>query len=268
MPNLACLYLTGNPFVSNLRNYRKTLIASIPSLTYLDDRPVFDTERRCAEAWARGGTEGERSERERCKAEEKERERRNFEHMRQVREEAFRKRRELMGLPPGDSDPTLDDLSDGEWEFEGEPEELVRAREALAHYAGRAGEEEPPELTAARRQLASGGVAIEEATWQPIAGPAGEAADVRAPAPDAAAAVLAPSSSSVSMKEEEGGADGAEDGGPSTPPTFEGTLDGLDLLIDLPAPGEAPVSSRAKVQPGGEAVAIASGPPVSLDELD
>lgn len=45
LPNLACLYLTGNPFVSNLKNYRKTLIASLPELKYLDDRPVFETER-------------------------------------------------------------------------------------------------------------------------------------------------------------------------------------------------------------------------------
>ena len=51
LPDLRCLYLKGNPMVSKVRNYRKTMIATIPSLTYLDDRPVFVVERRCAEAW-------------------------------------------------------------------------------------------------------------------------------------------------------------------------------------------------------------------------
>lgn len=51
IPDLRCLYLKGNPVVSNIKNYRKTLINSIPSLTYLDDRPVFEEERKCAEAW-------------------------------------------------------------------------------------------------------------------------------------------------------------------------------------------------------------------------
>ena len=50
-PDLRCVYLKGNPAVSAIRNYRKAVIAAIPSLTYLDDRPIFDAERRCAEAW-------------------------------------------------------------------------------------------------------------------------------------------------------------------------------------------------------------------------
>lgn len=51
IPDLRCLYLKGNPVVSNIKNYRKVLISSIPSLTYLDDRPVFEDERKIAEAW-------------------------------------------------------------------------------------------------------------------------------------------------------------------------------------------------------------------------
>lgn len=51
IPDLRCLYLKGNPVVSNIKNYRKVLVTSIPSLTYLDDRPVFDNERKIAQAW-------------------------------------------------------------------------------------------------------------------------------------------------------------------------------------------------------------------------
>ena len=51
LPDLRCLYLKGNPLVTAIRHYRKVVISSIPTLTYLDDRPIFDNERRCAEAW-------------------------------------------------------------------------------------------------------------------------------------------------------------------------------------------------------------------------
>jgi hypothetical protein len=34
-----------------MRSYRKATIAALPGLTYLDDRPVFEVERLCAEAW-------------------------------------------------------------------------------------------------------------------------------------------------------------------------------------------------------------------------
>lgn len=51
LPSLKCLYLRGNPLVSGLRSYRKAVISSLPGLTYLDDRPVFELERLCAEAW-------------------------------------------------------------------------------------------------------------------------------------------------------------------------------------------------------------------------
>jgi dynein assembly factor 1 len=51
LPALKCLYLKGNPLVSSMSSYRKATIAAIPSLTYLDDRPVFEVERTSAEAW-------------------------------------------------------------------------------------------------------------------------------------------------------------------------------------------------------------------------
>ena len=63
MPKLAVLYLNGNEIKKKIRNYRKTLISRIPTLKYLDDRPVFPEDRRAAEAFARGGLEEERKER-------------------------------------------------------------------------------------------------------------------------------------------------------------------------------------------------------------
>ncbi len=69
MPKLAVLYLQGNGITKKIKNYRKSLIAAIPTLKYLDDRPVFDEDRRYAEAFARGGIEEERKERDVLKKE-------------------------------------------------------------------------------------------------------------------------------------------------------------------------------------------------------
>jgi len=69
MPNLKVLYLMKNECVKKMKNYRKTIINSIPTLNYLDDRPVFKDDRRTAEAFGRGGVEEEREERKIMKAE-------------------------------------------------------------------------------------------------------------------------------------------------------------------------------------------------------
>ena len=68
LPELRCLYLRGNPVVSAIPQYRRTLIAALPGLTYLDDRPVFPTERRCAEAWCAHPFVAERSGKAKCMA--------------------------------------------------------------------------------------------------------------------------------------------------------------------------------------------------------
>ncbi len=49
MPNLAVLYLHQNEVCKKIEHYRKTLIIKLPKLKYLDDRPVFEEERRFAE---------------------------------------------------------------------------------------------------------------------------------------------------------------------------------------------------------------------------
>eukprot|EP00743_Colponemidia_sp_Colp-15_P001894 GILK01002064.1.p1 GENE.GILK01002064.1~~GILK01002064.1.p1 ORF type:complete len:304 (+),score=54.21 GILK01002064.1:73-984(+) len=86
LPNLACLYLKGNPFVRNMTNYRKLLICHLPNLKYLDERPVFELERRTAEAWGRGGREMEIEERKRFQEEKEFADKRNMEEFRKLQD--------------------------------------------------------------------------------------------------------------------------------------------------------------------------------------
>ena len=53
----------NNPITKKIPNYRKTVISALPNLKYLDDRPVFEDDRRTAEAFTRGGIDEERAER-------------------------------------------------------------------------------------------------------------------------------------------------------------------------------------------------------------
>lgn len=71
MPVLHVLTMTGNPVVSAVTNYRKTMILECKSLTYLDSRPVFPRDRACAEAWKRGGFSAEKREHENWNREER-----------------------------------------------------------------------------------------------------------------------------------------------------------------------------------------------------
>ncbi len=166
LPNLKCLYLKGNPLVSTTKNYRKTVISAIPTLGYLDERPVFEDERRLVSAWAIGGLEAEREERKLIKQEQEARDRANFEAMQEIRREGFRRRREALGLPPGETDPALDEISDDEWTPLEDPPELVEARARLAAYTYREGEEEPADLAEARRKLAKEGKAMQAGEWK------------------------------------------------------------------------------------------------------
>ena len=62
MARLKVLYLVNNEVTKKIPSYRKTTIAKLPNLKYLDDRPVFPEDRRRAEAYARGGMDEERQE--------------------------------------------------------------------------------------------------------------------------------------------------------------------------------------------------------------
>lgn len=75
---LRVLYLTGNPVIAAVPHYRRTLVCRLKSLTFLDDMPVFEKERRLAEAWERGGHEAEQQERAAMAQEQRERDKRNF----------------------------------------------------------------------------------------------------------------------------------------------------------------------------------------------
>lgn len=100
MPDLRVVYLMGNPVVKKIPNYRRTIVAKCPQLKYLDDRPVFDDERRRTTAWGKvidvGGSKDEALEAERAeinliREEKVEAETRNF----RAFEEMVREGREI-----------------------------------------------------------------------------------------------------------------------------------------------------------------------------
>ncbi|KAJ3218509.1 Dynein assembly factor 1, axonemal [Dinochytrium kinnereticum] len=97
MPELTVLNLMHNPVISKIKNYRKTMIARVKKLTYLDDRPVFDSERLTAEAWYAGGIEAERAERQRQKDVERAEFDKNYEAFKRLQERGKEKRLEVYG---------------------------------------------------------------------------------------------------------------------------------------------------------------------------
>jgi dynein assembly factor 1 len=79
MKDLRVLYLQGNAVTKKIQNYRKILVTKLHNLKYLDDKPVFDEDRRYAEAFCKGGIQKEREERAKVKAENEEADRINRE---------------------------------------------------------------------------------------------------------------------------------------------------------------------------------------------
>ena len=98
MPNLSVLYLKGNPVVRKIDNYRKTVIAAIPGLKFLDERPVFDEDRRCAEAFTRGGMDAERQERKDIQKEKENEHNKNMQAFDQMIAEAKSEHREGLAM--------------------------------------------------------------------------------------------------------------------------------------------------------------------------
>uniref|UniRef100_A0A3P8TVB8 Uncharacterized protein n=1 Tax=Amphiprion percula TaxID=161767 RepID=A0A3P8TVB8_AMPPE len=93
MTELRVLNLMGNEVVKKFPNYRKTMIVRLKQLTFLDDRPVFPKDRACAEAWAVGGLEGERKEREQWETRERRKIQDSLEGMAMIRKKALERRR-------------------------------------------------------------------------------------------------------------------------------------------------------------------------------
>jgi len=81
MPKLAVLQLQGNPIVPKISNYRRTIVSRCRTLSYLDDRPVFEEERLAVDAWAIGGLPAEREERRRQRQAKDMAHRKNLEYM-------------------------------------------------------------------------------------------------------------------------------------------------------------------------------------------
>lgn len=94
MPNLKVLYCQNNAFVKKVNAYRKTLIAKMPALRYLDDRPVFPEDRRRAEAYARGGLDEERKEMKAIKQEKEDRHWANHEAFRLMIQKAKQEKKD------------------------------------------------------------------------------------------------------------------------------------------------------------------------------
>lgn len=115
--DLRVLYLQGNPVVKNIPYYRKTIISKCKMLKYLDDRPVFEDERRRVNAWAvafdKGGLDeansAEREEIKNIRREKDEADARNMAAFEQMMREGLeiKRQRELTATQNQDPNSNL-----------------------------------------------------------------------------------------------------------------------------------------------------------------
>ena len=85
---MAVVYMQNNEFTKKISHYRKSVISKIPTIKYIDDKPVFEDEHRFAMAWARGGLDEERKERAKYKQEKEDEQKRQHEEFRAMLERA------------------------------------------------------------------------------------------------------------------------------------------------------------------------------------
>ena len=140
LPNIALIYLMGNEAPRQIPNYRKSMISKLPKLKYLDDRPVFEEDRRCAEAFVRGGLTEERKEREKMKQEKEgkeEQNRRAFEELINKAREEAKVEREVRGneseIAREDLNTTISTVMSREERPETAPREEVKEEREVTH---------------------------------------------------------------------------------------------------------------------------------------
>jgi dynein assembly factor 1 len=63
MQMLTIINVANTLFRRSITSFRKETISRLPSLLYLDDRPVTKDERKLAEAWKKGGLISEKQAR-------------------------------------------------------------------------------------------------------------------------------------------------------------------------------------------------------------
>ena len=83
------LDLRQTDFVRQCQNYRKTLVHAVESLSFLDDKPVDDAEKRTAKAFITGGLEGEKSEKQKIQQEKEQSNQRQLGEVRTQRQDAL-----------------------------------------------------------------------------------------------------------------------------------------------------------------------------------
>lgn len=101
LKNLKVLRANGNPVCREMKNYRRRIILMFPELTYLDDAPISEEDRRLALAWQKGGKEAENAERIQIKKEK------DAAHMKSMKEFRSMQRKALL-----DAGLSLDDHPD------------------------------------------------------------------------------------------------------------------------------------------------------------
>ena len=100
MPNLRVLRMTSNPFMKTMRNYNRIVPLRLQHITYLDDTPITETDRRLLAAWERGGKEAERDERQKIKQEKRVVEEKALDELRELqREQALKDGQSLEDHP-------------------------------------------------------------------------------------------------------------------------------------------------------------------------
>lgn len=98
MPGLRVLYMKGNECAKKIVNYRKSTTVYCKDLRYLDDRPVFEDDRRQAEAFNRGGIEEQRAEMKRMREEKNDKAEKNRLAFQEMINDAKRIKKEKDGM--------------------------------------------------------------------------------------------------------------------------------------------------------------------------